>query len=178
MTDLEVGRYALRTFRHDWLPPLFGPVTRRGNGNCWADGTCTAVCADLYEPGGHAAPHEKCRCGIYGCLILQHLLSQYPTESRDIIAVIAVEGQTIMGSRGLRTQYARVVAYWTRCLFLQADHQFVGAKRFENLFEMVKAYGLRVAEEIPAHPQYSQLFEGGEWPREFALAFRGKEWIT
>jgi hypothetical protein len=69
-------------------------------------------------PSGHTAPREGCQCGIYGSHSYMDLATQYPEHTRFIVGVIAAEGQTIMGPRGLRTERARCVAYWTPDLII------------------------------------------------------------
>ena len=98
----EVARYALRTFviRDGQLSSVI-----KGGGH-WNEGVCEAVC--LAED--HEAPAPGCRCGIYGALSLQTLYSQYPKAASRIVAVIAAEGKTMLGTVGLRTAAARVVA--------------------------------------------------------------------
>jgi hypothetical protein len=179
--DLEVGRYALRSFKaqHRWLPNnwateygvssqlVFGPVSYRGSPNSWISGTCEAVCyAGGYLPSGakrgHQAPDEKCTCGIYASLSYADLIAQFHTEARTIVAVIAAEGITIIGSRGLRTQFARVVAYWVEPakIFRQAAAtQFKDAAVFDNPVDMIDAYGLRWLP--PAEDEKSRRSTGG-----------------
>lgn len=174
MVDLEVGRFALRTF-------VFvngRPESILSYGN-WRDGTCTARCRantvawnfllgpDFALPeSDHESPAMECSCGIYGSLSLSHLREHY-TQASDIVAVIAAEGRTIIGTRGLRTERARVVAYWLR---LNAKPAFAGlpswavewlyptasvksfsnvvrqgfpdAKCYDDLLKMVSDYGL------------------------------------
>lgn len=77
----------------------------------WEDGTCEAVCHGYSRPR-HEAPGENCGCGVYGSLSYADVLGQYPTAAKHLVAVIAAEGKTIIGTRGLRTAFARVVAYW------------------------------------------------------------------
>lgn len=126
--DIEVARYALRTFKFDSgrLMPIAVPV------DAWKGGVCEAACLrDQWHPYGpmlslfgiefdaldrprdHEAPADNCDCGIYGCLTIERLKQQYPFECMDLVTVIAVEGNTIIGDVGLRTQAARVVAYWS-----------------------------------------------------------------
>jgi len=75
---------------------------------------------------------------------LDNLVRQYPYETSNLIAVIAVEGQTIIGSRGLRTECARVVAWWSRWgkYRRQARRQFVGADQYRHIDSMLYRYGL------------------------------------
>jgi hypothetical protein len=172
VTELEVARYALRTFSmHPYFGGTYGPqpdslyrlgpVGRHGFGldSIWEDGTCTAQClrdtygigrweaskgrAFLPAPPGHKAPHMACTCGIYGALDYVCLQRQYAYEMSHITAVIAAEGRTVIGTRGLRTEYARVVAWSGLGLYATvAERQFVDAKRFGTTMTMLDAYQL------------------------------------
>lgn len=84
-------------------------------------------------------------CGIYGSLSYGDLVLQFPGPASGIIAVIAAEGDTIIGTRGLRTAYARVVAYGVvqqKEYERAAYQQFPDATRCESATELVKRYGL------------------------------------
>lgn len=156
MTDLEMDRFALRTFEIKPASGLFGSL--QVSGNHWVDGTCTAQCLkddiNFYgwwrheRPEPHIPPGDNCRCGIYGSLNLANLIKQYPYQCRRCVAVIAAEGETIIGSRGLRTQYARVAALWSpeRELRKTAKMQFTGAEIFKRCSKMLAAYGLEMGE--------------------------------
>jgi hypothetical protein len=129
-----------------------------GGGQYWTDGTCTAEChndkAKVFTPLDwlswltgqklplHQAPSEGCGCGIYATLTYEHLADQYPKETRRVVTVVAAEGQTIIGDKGFRTQYARVVAYWCDDGLLDiCKTQFKDAERFPKVNHMLKAYG-------------------------------------
>jgi hypothetical protein len=173
VTDVEVARYALRTFDlhpnfyRDWaarpshLDYCLGPLGRRGleADIAWRDGTCTAQCLrSLYgigrweaakgktflpAPPGHKPPHLACTCGIYGALDHTSLHRQYSYEMGNILAVIAAEGRTIIGTRGLRTEYARVVAWKGDGVYATiAKGQFKDAEQFDTTEELLKAYHL------------------------------------
>lgn len=127
VAELEVARYALRTFKfsRDGLESVAVP------NRDWNNGVCEAHCrravmngwwgpmwfsivggaVEIQEPTPHTSPDLNCSCGIYGSLSLDNLTAQYD-YARNLVTVIAAEGITIIGSRGLRTQYARVVAWW------------------------------------------------------------------
>ena len=162
-SDLEVGRYALRSFEYFELhpyPEIAEAYSYWDDGRVrgfrstsyhnqlrtdWSDGTCEAVCTKTHPR--HEAPKEHCTCGIYGSLSYADLVAQFHGYTRLIVAVIAAEGVTFIGSRGLRTQFARVVAYSVRPDELPqrvAAHQFRDAQRYDTVFEMVEAYGLRM----------------------------------
>lgn len=158
--DIEVARYALRTFNvtSGRLMPVAMTV------DAWKDGVCQAECVpnpwtNSYSGLGalaavlgydtpvpapdHDAPADGCHCGIYGCLTIDRLKRQYPVECMSIVAVIAVEGNTIIGEIGLRTQAARIVAYWSP----EKDVRKIcaetcgGAKGFAALDDMLAAFG-------------------------------------
>lgn len=130
-----------------------------GGGQYWTDGTCTAEChVDKTNSMHHAltllcqitgqvaprheAPSEGCGCGIYATLTYEHLEDQYPRETGRIVTVVAAEGQTIIGDKGFRTQYARVVAYWCQDDLLDiCKTQFKDAKQFPQVNHMLKEYG-------------------------------------
>jgi hypothetical protein len=140
--DIEIGRHALRTFRLSsdnlQLKSLFQSVI-------WSGGVMTAECrksAEESKPRCKKCPGEGCHCGLYGTLTLDHLLSQYHADAVNSVAVIAAEGDTLIGDRGLRTSAARIVAYWTdHPTFVTAYANCCpGAQRFTDIFEMLKAY--------------------------------------
>jgi hypothetical protein len=132
-------------------------------GSHWENGTCEATClaekdedTELLDRmrelaalsrgetpvNNHIAPQENCHCGIYAAHTYQALYDQYPSACGNIVAVIAAEGQTIIGSKGFRTQYARVIAYWCKDeLSGTAETQFKDAERFPDLDLMLKQYG-------------------------------------
>lgn len=142
--DFEVGRFALRTFlMYNGKPEsLCANTLGRGNwvqgvceANCYSHlfergryprpsmryvrsrltGRIIDVVCEPSEPkpNNHPAPDISCTCGIYGSLSLEHLQGQY-RGARDLVAVIAAEGNTVVGTHGLRTERARVVAFWQR----------------------------------------------------------------
>ena len=140
LVEPAVGIYALRTFviRDGQLDS----VVQKGGGH-WNDGVCEAQCVG----GDHEAPAPDCRCGIYGALSLAVLYRQYPQETSHIVAVIAAEGRTMMGTVGLRTSAARVVAWW--CAEPTDGHlgdaavctqQCPDARRFHDVDVMARLY--------------------------------------
>ena len=112
-TEPQVGMYALRTFKIDakrgrLLPVNTGAGLRATQLDAWEpSGVCIAECRHL----PHAAPHPTCQCGIYGFANLEHLRRQY-IQADHVVAVISVEGQVVVGSRGVRAQAARIVGLW------------------------------------------------------------------
>jgi hypothetical protein len=169
MTDLEVRRYGLRTFRL---------ISRRLHAlmvlnQPWAlDGTCHARCIpNMGYPTfrmsfrkTHPAPDEDCHCGIYAALTAQHLFDQYPINAHRLIAVIAAEGQTIIGSQGFRTEYARVVAYWTpvRSVLEVCVDRCGDAQWFPELADMLAAYRFPPC-ELPTMPTEMPVPDGPDW---------------
>jgi hypothetical protein len=70
--------------------------------------------------------------------------------------VIAAEGRTIIGTRGLRTERARVVAWWTPRLraTIICNVQFVGAKKYIDVDDMCRDYGIPIAFDLSWKPDY------------------------
>ena len=136
VSDIQVALYAWRTFViRDGKPES---IIQRGDH--WTDGVCVAHC--LAHPD-HVAPEADCRCGIYGALTLRALQQQYQQFTCRIVTVIAAEGKTMLGTIGLRTAAARVVAYW--CAEGREDaaicaQQFGGARRFFDAVVMARLY--------------------------------------
>ena len=151
--DIEVGRYALRTFRvnrqHKKLMSLF-------QHHDWENGTAIATCRRSVEGWGpHEVPAENCTCGLYGTLTLQQLEHEYRFQAKRCVAVFAAEGTTFIGTKGLRTAAARIVAYWC---WDEADalvfaHQCPDATRFLGIHLMLAQYGFPEYEEAwPPQP--------------------------
>jgi hypothetical protein len=106
----QVGEIrALRTFRiggDGCLYPLFSD-------DRWSAGENTARCR---SPGTgrdeteHLVVEPGCTCGFYAYADEQ-AAAEYP-HSRHVLAVVACWGRVVAGTRGLRSQYARVEAIW------------------------------------------------------------------
>lgn len=176
LVDIEVARYAIRTFE---IRRYSGEVwsVSQGPGH-WKDGVCKAECLvsrPVYDWQGmmtdfrmrsHPAPQLGCSCGAYGALSLESLRSQYATLASRVIAVMAAEGSTVIGPRGLRTAYARIVAWWSP--FRDTDTKrvcapnFPDAKRFMLLDNMLRAYHIPVKQEIP-EGKIALGYRGGYW---------------
>lgn len=185
--DIEVARYALRTFnvKDGRLMPVAMAV------DAWKGGVCQAECVPnpwtmtapwlvvvpVPDPN-HDAPAEGCHCGIYGCLTIDRLVKQYPLQCMEIVAVIAVEGNTIIGEIGLRTQAARIVAYWSpkREVRKICADTCDGAIGFAKLDDMLAAYGfepagtseprddlLRLFLTLPSRPRPTRLSRIAFW---------------
>jgi hypothetical protein len=138
--DIEVGRYALRTFKVDFKRRELRSLTQGRHGPSeWAGGLCVAKC-HYY---GHQPPDPTCTCGVYGAVSLGGL-KQFGVFARSLVAVFAAEGDTLLGDCGLRTAYARVVAYWAPSRGVQriCAKQCGGAKRYNKLDDMLAAYDL------------------------------------
>ncbi len=189
VVDLEVGRYALRTFK-----VARGQVRSLAvSGRHWSNGVCKAECLahdratvvgginrltqrlqgspdyhvqreleEYLKRFFHDAPDLDCSCGIYGSLTLDHLKHSYPEETDRLLAVFAAEGRTIIGTRGLRTQFARVVAYWCPCWYLKGACrvELPKAERYRSLNEMLDAYDIPRDSDQP-EPHYRP--GGAEW---------------
>lgn len=108
LSDIEVGRHALRTFKIDThklrLKSLFQE-------HFWDGGTAVAECRSK-GMSCKSSPSLNCMCGIYGTLTIDQLFKEYGQYARNCVAVFAAEGTTIIGTKGLRTAAARIVAYW------------------------------------------------------------------
>jgi len=100
-----VGVHGLRTFRVALDGNLL-PLTQLSNG--WAGGRCVARCA---VGGDHKAPETACTCGIHSFRDRAHLAKQLAAAD-SLVAVVALEGATVEGDRGWRSQAAQVVAVW------------------------------------------------------------------
>lgn len=148
-----LGRYAVRTFTVDRRRGVLAPVSIAPHSDnigvdgraVWEGGVCEARCAHGHD---HTAPDETCTCGIYGATSLGSLRSQFPDLAAGIVAVIAAEGTTIIGSAGLRTSAARVVAYWCHPGPAFDDARKVFAKQcgqahgFDDLGAMLAAHNI------------------------------------
>lgn len=152
--EVEVARYGVRTFgidtRHRQLLPLApGGIAyaRLRREQVWAGGTCRAVC---WRNPHHVAPVDDCTCGIYAATSLQALHEQYRRPAQRIVAVIAAEGPTIIGERGMRTSAARVVAYWCAPTPAMATAREVmatecaGAVPYDDIDAMLVAHHIRM----------------------------------
>lgn len=174
--DIEVARYGLRTFvtGNGALMSLFMPTS-------WNNGVMEAKCLKaanrtmliwgdgitLPEPQ-HQAPHDGCDCGIYACVDLNSLVSQYRTRAEDNVAVVAAEGPTIIGTKGFRTSAARVVAYWTNpeaphCL--EAYQKVCGpdVPHYTDITKMLKDFHFPEY-NLPWPPEFPKwMDEGARW---------------
>jgi hypothetical protein len=147
--DFEVGRYGLRTFRVDRNARALLPVVREDL-DAWAGGVCVARCAHGHT---HSPPGDDCSCGVYAATSLGSLLGQYPRQASNVVTVIAAEGPTIIGSSGLRTSAARVVAYWCHPSLTLGTARTVlatqcpGAEAYDDCGAMLAAYHMPVGLE-------------------------------
>jgi hypothetical protein len=103
---------AVRSFRigpGGVLYPLFSD-------DGWSAGVNTARCSIASEPtllpgrADHDPPGPTCTCGYYA-YASEAGASEYP-NARHVLAVVSCWGRVIAGTRGLRTQHARIVAVW------------------------------------------------------------------
>lgn len=187
--DIEVARYALRTFniKNGRLMPVAVPV------DAWEGGTCEARCIPVFFGPArnpftphHDAPAEGCHCGIYGCLTIERLKRQYPIECMGVVAVIAVEGNTIIGDVGLRTQAARIVAYWSpkRGVRKICADTCGDATGFMSLNDMLTAYGFEPDEnwwpllDPPKPPRPSRVSRILFWAKIVCIAVNIAFFIT
>lgn len=176
-SDFEVARYGLRTFKASLN--VGGLHSVAVTGRHWENGTCEAKCLKndplLQGYGGgtaprkHVSPHRDCTCGIYASLSWGHLYHQYPGWTLLNTAVIAAEGQTIIGSRGFRTQFARVVGFWTK----NPDIQAIAIKQFPDAVfhttsdQLLDAFGIDRVSAVPVSPDTWSGWPGGmSWWKE------------
>lgn len=106
----QVGEIrALRTFRigpGGLLYPLFSDEP-------WSAGANTAQCRGAQSRGvepDHAVVEPGCTCGFYAYADEQGA-AEY-SNSRHVLAVVACWGRVVAGTRGVRSQHARVEAIW------------------------------------------------------------------
>jgi hypothetical protein len=140
--DIEVGRYGLRTFKIDHKRRELRALTQRnGSPTEWDGGICIARC----RYSKHKAPNDLCSagCGVYAANSLEGL-KQFGFFPRELTAVIAAEGKTIIGETGFRTEAARVVAYWAPYQRARkvCEQRCAGAKHYTMLDDMLRDYGL------------------------------------
>lgn len=146
--DIELGRYALRTFRIDYRKREMRSLTQNSKGPSeWIKGTCEARCRN----SSHPAPDYRCSCGIYGTNSADSLFEQFELYAKELIAVIAAEGITVVGDTGLRTQAARVVAYWpsNSAIGRVCHRDFPDAKKYKDLNDMLIDYNFSTIKEVP-----------------------------
>lgn len=136
--DFVIGMLALRTFRiqNGELQPITSSI------NEWENGTCKAVCTKHPEDDEHDAPEPDCTCGIYGALTLDVLLEQWEEPTSNLITIIAAEGTTYIGTKGLRTAAARIIAYCTPHQHIRTicTKQCPGARGFYDIDAMLKTH--------------------------------------
>ena len=153
-TGLEpvVGVYGLRTFRVSLDGHLL-PLTQLTND--WAGGRCVARCA---VGGDHTAPETGCTCGIHSFRDRAHLAKQF-AAANSLVAVVALEGATVEGDRGWRSQAAQVVAVWIADDALPSHlrtallERLPGVRVYSSPEEMVATYpGLTCSGRYPPAP--------------------------
>ena len=159
LPDIEIGRYALRTF--DTSKGKLGSLYKA---HSWEGGVAVAECKQVEHPCDPASiPGDDCSCGLYGTLTLRQLDHDYGAKARNCVAVIAAEGPTIIGDKGLRTSAARIVAYWC------AEDDFAkvfgrecpDARHFAEIPEMLEAY------HFPPYPEFGEQARREQERREY-----------
>ena len=168
--DIEVGRHALRTFQfRDGLASLY-QLTKWDKGQAIAE--CRRQPGYVYtwsstEPlklygACPEPPGDRCDCGLYGTLTIKQLLREYSAYARHGIAVIAAEGATVIGTKGLKTAAARVVAWWAPVpgdgeaySLMVTDwaerifaHEVPEATRYATVDELLEAYRFDPMDEV------------------------------
>lgn len=177
-----VGVYGLRTFRITEDGDLDCVVVRTTE-NEWPGGACIARCAVVDR---HTPPVDDCNCGVYSFRSLHAVTKEYP-QGGYVLAVVALEGETIEGSRGWRSRAARVVALWVSDeLPYRAVAGLKRKLRFVTFYTdpvaMVGAYpGLSVEEPDPepSAPQDAHTAGTGGLALRFCgwLAFAWEAWL-
>ena len=159
-----VGVYGLRTFRVSLDGNLL-PLTQLTND--WAGGRCVARCA---VGGDHTAPETACTCGIHSFRDRAELAKQFAAAD-SLVAVVALEGATVEGDRGWRSQAAQVVAVWIADDALPSHlrtallERLPGVREYTSAEEMVATYpGLTCSAGYPPAPSR---------PREASTAVTG-----
>jgi hypothetical protein len=106
----QVGEIrALRTFRIGRDGGLYALFSD----DRWAAGANTARCRGTgigHNEADHLVVDPGCTCGFYAYAD-EEPAAEYP-HSRHVLAVVACWGRVVAGTRGLRSQYARVEAIW------------------------------------------------------------------
>ncbi len=101
---------AVRTFRVERTGTLLPLAAREP----WRDGVNSAVCAPPAgrpDAGGrHRAPDPDCRCGFYAYGAAA--VDPPRGELRYVQAVVACWGRVVAGTRGIRSEHARIEALW------------------------------------------------------------------
>lgn len=116
--DLVVGMKSARTFcvADSWLSSIAVNVPNihlepanyvRSIQNAWRSSYATAICKK-----NHPVPTKECTCGIYSFRTAQEVSKQYGYASAKSLAVVAPNGLGVLGSRGLRSSGAAIVAMW------------------------------------------------------------------
>lgn len=114
--DTDLVPAALTGYRQ-WRTDLSGALRSVSYDYTWSKAE-SATCREIERTGGwlyghsdekHPAqiPADQCGCGIYGWYQPDH---SYQRHSGDVLGVVKVQGLTLMGTHGFRTQKAEVVA--------------------------------------------------------------------
>jgi hypothetical protein len=186
LDDVEFRRYGLRTFKVDPDHMRLGSMAI--SGSHWKGGTCVAKCLKNdpllqgYKfkgnpPKVHTSPHLECSCGIYGSLYLDNLINQYSGYTQQLIAVIAAEGTTVIGSKGFRTEAARIVAYFTQYILIENTMKRVApeAVSFGSLKKMLTQYGCPMDSPEPPEGGPVGIPGGPDWWRDNEVMWRPGE---
>jgi hypothetical protein len=156
--NFEVGRKGLRTFAVE-KGRLKSPMSP-GGPSYWDNGIAVAECRRWRDEDDREncteSPNENCRCGLYAMHTLDELFKQYGQWARQCVAVIACQGTTYIGTKGLKTASAQIIAYWTHeqakvhlQVFRQQCPEAVG---FTDIQEMLKTYGFPECDFKAAEP--------------------------
>lgn len=136
---------ALRTFRVDeygGLLPLFGQ-------DPWFDGSNHAACAPPTGEvsRGHRAPDPDCECGFYAYGTIA--AAQRTRNMRYVQAVVSCWGRVVAGTRGVRSEFARIDALWLAptvpaWLRQAIARRYPSARLFSDADEMLAEYPLTI----------------------------------
>ena len=91
-----------------WDDGGLGPLSLVARQDVWVDGPNEAFCSRGFS---HDAPDAACSCGFYA--YYEPAPTAYVTQLRaSVVGVISIWGRSIVGSKGARTQFARIDALW------------------------------------------------------------------
>jgi len=175
--ELVIGKLGLRTFRVSEDGHLVSVVNSgEGDYSDWVGGTCVATCphqAPRPRPrrgqahrDPHSIPGDHCTCGVYSMHDPYELECQYPL-SRRLLAVVALEGQVIIGDYGSRAEAARVIAVWVRPGELSGREldglrlNLPGVRFWSDRVEMTAHHGLNVRSRLMMRPSVPSVRRDG-----------------
>lgn len=91
-----------------WDDGGLGPLSLVARQDVWVDGRNEAFCSRGFV---HDAPDGECSCGFYA--YYEPAPTAYVSQLRaSVVGVISIWGRSIVGSKGARSQFARIDALW------------------------------------------------------------------